>query len=93
MWEIYKNSRKIKIIKINKWTDRDLNPGPPPCQGDDLPSELPAHINKLYEIILKKRIKELSFLKNLIEKQNKNNSYIYYFIEYIAHCARKYHYI
>ena len=29
-----------------KWTHRDLNPGPPPCQGDDLPSELPAHNNK-----------------------------------------------
>ena len=53
-----------------------MNPGPPPCQGDDLPSELPAHknykliINKL-SIKFKKRIKELSFLKNLIEKQNR----------------------
>ena len=33
---------------FNKWTDRDLNPGPPPCQGDDLPSELPAQkINQI----------------------------------------------
>ena len=37
---------KKKVLRILqaqfKWTDRDLNPGPPPCQGDDLPSELPA---------------------------------------------------
>ena len=24
--------------KNNKWTCRDLNPRPPPCQGGDLPS-------------------------------------------------------
>ena len=39
------DKNKIKKEKRNlnlKWTDRDLNPGPPPCQGDDLPSELPA---------------------------------------------------
>ncbi len=45
-----KNKLKLKVKKRSlmfkknkKWTDRDLNPGPPPCQGDDLPSELPAH--------------------------------------------------
>ncbi|GEM_PF-6220859 len=24
------------------WTGRDLNPRPPPCQGGDLPADLPA---------------------------------------------------
>ena len=37
----YFNHNSLLFFKI-KWTDRDLNPGPPPCQGDDLPSELPA---------------------------------------------------
>ena len=29
------------------WTGRDLNPGPPPCKGGALPTELPAH-NKIF---------------------------------------------
>ena len=44
------NKKKIKkrnLINL-KWTDRDLNPGPPPCQGDDLPSELPAQKNHFH---------------------------------------------
>ena len=29
-------------IKNKEWTGRDLNPWPPPCQGGDLPADLPA---------------------------------------------------
>jgi hypothetical protein len=29
---------------IKWWTGRDLNPGPPPCEGGALPAELPALI-------------------------------------------------
>ena len=28
--------------KGRQWTGRDLNPRPPPCQGGDLPTDLPA---------------------------------------------------
>ncbi len=28
--------------KTQKWTGRDLNPRPLPCQGSDLPADLPA---------------------------------------------------
>ncbi len=43
---VNKTFKKKECLEFSKhdlkWTDRDLNPGPPPCQGDDLPSELPA---------------------------------------------------
>ena len=46
---VNKTFKKKECLEFSKhdlkWTDRDLNPGPPPCQGDDLPSELPAHKN------------------------------------------------
>ena len=44
--------------KDTQWTGRDLNPRPPPCEGDDLPADLPApkllgcEIKKRYLIIL-----------------------------------------
>ena len=43
---VNKTFKKKECLEFSKhdlkWTDRDLNPGPPPCQGDDLPSGLPA---------------------------------------------------
>ena len=31
-------SKTLEDLKDKKWTCRDLNPRPPPCQGGDLPS-------------------------------------------------------
>ena len=31
-----------RYTKSNKWTERDLNPRPLPCEGNDLPTDLPA---------------------------------------------------
>ena len=32
------------ITNETVWTGRDLNPWPPPCEGGDLPADLPAHV-------------------------------------------------
>ena len=37
---------KNNTIKEKKWTHRDLNPGPPPCKGGALPTELRAQKRK-----------------------------------------------
>ena len=31
-------------VVFQKWTCRDLNSGPLPCQGSDLPTDLHAHV-------------------------------------------------
>ena len=38
-------SDKLKGAFTNEtlWTGRDLNPRPPPCEGGNLPADLPAH--------------------------------------------------
>ncbi len=37
------NSKEQRRETMEKWwTGRDLNPGPPPCEGGALPAELPA---------------------------------------------------
>ena len=38
----------------DKWTGRDLNPRPPPCEGNDLPTDLPAH--EIIDKVKEKRI-------------------------------------
>ena len=84
MNKTFKKKECLEFSKHDlKWTDRDLNPGPPPCQGDDLPSELPAQkSNKnMYNYIhfflinnyfysLPKKFKNFDNLK--IFKNNKN---------------------
>ena len=37
-------STPLKSINAEEWTCRDLNSGPLPCQGSDLPTDLHAHV-------------------------------------------------
>ena len=59
----------------NQWTEWDLNPRPPPCEGDDLPLiyqplSLTLKIKKEYIIISKKKINIFCPLqKSMLQQQ------------------------